>query len=228
MPTTKANVTPIRPLVEPTDMQRLEGGLFTVDGRFTLKGKLLVQPIKDAAFAAYAYKASDDAAPAKTHREIDDLLASCSPFKDGVDASPVDPIVLSELAGKKPRADMIFDILVQPDMTDEQVASLKEGIKVLKAQAVDEQIHYLVKRNMGGGTGGSKGVHDRIAIGAAQLTEMDASWDSAFLTNGAKFLINDNTFTFSDFDKANLNYMRGILGGVEGGVEKKVPKAIAL
>jgi hypothetical protein len=213
MPSSKKVVPLIHgPHVTTEDMRMLEGAL-TVGDNLTLKGRLYLQPIKDAAFAAFAYKSADNGATADLGTSLADLEATCSPYKEGDDSTFADAPIINDMAGKKPRADYLYDLLIQPDMTEDQVTNLDKLVAGLKQRAVHDQIMYITKRNMGSGTGGSTGVGKRVAGGFRHLDAMDESWDEAFYTKGAQFLINDKTFAFTEADKANLNFMKGVLAG---------------
>lgn len=210
-----------QPVVTIDDVHNLVGPLYA-NNYPTLKCRLVQQVVKTAVFSAYSFKDEDEDSPRSSAADIEAQLASTTPYKDGIDASLVErekPL----LAGKKPRADLVFDLLYHPDMDEDKVRELAESIK---QEAVQAQIQSLVKRAMGSGSGGSKGVGRRVAAGLHRLDTCDETWDEAFLTNAAEFLVNYTQKTFTDFDEANLNYLRGILEGRPE--EKETPISFAI
>lgn len=204
------------PNVTIEDLRKLEGPLYR--GEYpTVRGRVLEQIIGDTVFAAYAYKAENDNTPA--HDRIEDLEATAMPTKDGIDSSFEDEIILPETAGKKPRKNLLFDILAHEDVPEEDTEKL---VNAIKDRAVQAQIQRLVKRNMGFGTGGSRGISQRVAAGLLQLEEQDESWDEAFITRAVEFVVQYTNIVRGD-DANNLAYLKGIL---EGGAPLPAPTEV--
>lgn len=193
------------PVVTIADIHLLVGPL-EFNGYPTLRGRVIRQPTKDAVFSAYAFKADDED---KAVSSIADLEHSCSPYKEGIDASLV-TVTRPDFAGKKPRPDLLFDMLYQSDMDEELVRELAKSVR---DSAIDEQIVTLAKRAIGSKSGGSKGIGKRVAAGLHRLEEMDSSWDEVFITRAVSFIVQYTDRTFSDYDVQNLGFLSAVLNG---------------
>jgi hypothetical protein len=204
----------IEPTVRVSDFHALTGGLFNAMGYPTFRGRCIMQVVQNAAFSAYAYKDENEEAPALSSAAQMEREIGCGPYKEGIDASLV-TIEKPELAGKKPRVDLIRDLLCVDKSIDP--AEMEDLAKAIKREAIDAQIKSLVKKNMGGGIGGSKGVARKIAAGLQRLDTMDESWDEAFLTKAVEFLVEyqREDYLRTDDDKANYAYMKAVVNGVQ-------------
>ena len=209
------------PVVRISDFHHMLGGLFNAMGYPTFYGRCVMQVVQNAAFSAYAYKDENEEAPAISGAAALERELTCSPYKDGIDASLV-TIEKPELAGKRPRVGLIADLLRKTEDLDPE--KVEELAKAVKNEGIQAQIKALVKKNMGGGIGGSKGVSRRIAVGLTRLEECDESWDTAFLTKAVEFLVEyqREEYLRTEEDKANFAYMKAVLNGVQVG-ESEAP-----
>jgi hypothetical protein len=203
--------------VQVSDLQLLTGALVQRgnDGRIydTAKGRLFKQIYKDAAFSALrAFNANagrDETPVADTQSaKLLALEESCSPYKEGIDASPVDAVTISPLATHRPRTDLLFDILHHIDQ-DEAIAT--EQASIIKQQAVMEQASYLAGRERKTTPLGVQSVQRRIAEGLASLTADDGTYDALFLTASAQFVVNYPNKFQTDEDSANIGIIQAAL-----------------
>jgi hypothetical protein len=196
------------PNVTLEDLRKLEGPLKR-NTYLTLRGRVLQQIIKDAAFSAFAFKPENADKPA--HDPIEDLERTASPYKDGIEATFDDKPELPETAGKKPRSDLMFDILKHDDVDPAATEAL---VDAFKQEAMEAQIATLTRRNMGSGMGGSKGVAARVRSGLLHLEEMDESWDEVFITRSVNFIVEYTDNARPGDDANNLAFLKGILEGI--------------
>jgi hypothetical protein len=203
--------------VQVSDFQLLTGALVQLgkDGRIydTAKGRLIKQIYKDVAFSAMrAYQANssrEEVPVADTeYARLLELDVSCTPYKEGIDASPVDPIVINPLATHRPRADMLFNILHHVDQ-DDKIATEKAAI--LKQQSVMEQAAYLAGRERKSTPLAIRSVQRRIVEGLSHLTLDDGTYDALFLTAASQFVIDYPNKFMTDEDAANIGIIQAAL-----------------
>jgi len=214
------------PMVSIIDFQALEGPLTRNNDQFwTLRGAVVSQVMKDACFSAYAHRDPNAKTPVHDVPSIEDVEQTASPYKDGVDATLVTPSA-NEFAGKKPRAGLIRAMIDNPEGDPKALDELAGHIK---GRAIQEFCQYQATRALGTRSGGSTGIKNRVATGAARLDEQDESWDDAFITKATHFVLETlMTRDFTDDDRINRNYLLGILEGKSGGNETVVPLTVAL
>lgn len=218
------------PVVEHTltieDIQSLEGSLTRNNDQYwTLKGAVIAQVVKDACFSAYAHRTPNERTPIHDVPSIEDVEMSCSPYKDGMD-STFESASVNDFAGKKPRSGLVRDLIDNPEADPDKLDVLAEHIK---ARAIQEFCQYQAQRALGTRSGGSTGIKNRVARGAAVLDEMDESWDGAFINKAARFVLETlMTRDFTDEDRINRNFLLGILEGKPAGNESVTPLKVAL
>ena len=203
--------------VQVSDFQMLTGALVQKgnDGRTydTAKGRLIKQIYKDVAFSAlraFNAKATHADVPVADTQSAR-LLAleeSCSPYKSGIDASPVDPVELNPLAVYRPRSDLLFEILHKVDR-DDTIAT--EQASILKQTAVMEQAAYIAGREKKASPLGIQSVQRRIAEGLAGMKVDDGTYDALFLTAASQFVVDYPNRFASDEDKANIGIIQAAL-----------------
>ena len=203
--------------VQVSDFQLLTGALVQRgnDGRIydTAKGRLIKQIYKDVAFTAVrAYNANAaraDVPVADTQSaKLLALEESTSPYKEGIDASPVDPVVINPLATHRPRTDLLFDILHHVDQDD---AIATEKAAIVKQQAVIEQASYIAGREKKTSPLAIRSVQRRIAEGLACLKADDGEYDALFLTAAATFVTDYPNKFMTDEDAANIGIVQAAL-----------------
>jgi hypothetical protein len=203
--------------VQVSDFQLLTGALVQRgnDGRIydTAKGRLLKQIYKDVAFSAIRAsnaKASQAEVPVADteYARLLELDVSCTPYKEGIDASPVDPVVINPLATHRPRADLLFEILHQVDQDD---AIATEKAKIIKQQSVLEQAAYIAGRERKTSPLAIRSVQRRIAEGLACLDADDGSYDPLFLTAASQFVVDYPNKFMTDEDAANIGIIQAAL-----------------
>lgn len=195
------------------------------DQYWTLRGAVIAQIVKDGAFSAYAHRTPNERTPIHDVPSIQDIEDSCSPYKDGMD-STLESMPVNEFAGKKPRQDLIRDLINNPSADPDKLDVLAEHIK---ARAIQEFCQYQAGKAIGTRSGGSTGIRNRVARGAAVLEEMDESWDNAFISKAARFVLDTlmkNDFT--DEDRANRRFLLGVLEGKPASNESVTPLKVAL
>lgn len=197
------NVEDVRLLTGPLTRE-YEGKVY-----WTIRGRVISQLYKDAAFSAFAFKDENDTKPVHSAAEQIELIeGGTSPYKDKVSTLP-------ELAHKKMRHDLVADCIRDFEKEDEVVQAQCQAIKL---RAIKEWAH--MKADSMGGPQGRGGmsynqVMARIKAGAPNLTEVDKSWDEAFITKAASFITGGNRkpYTFGEDDVSNLNLIMSVLAG---------------
>jgi len=201
------------------DFKSLTGPLtrFGSDGTeyLTVRGRCITQLYTDAFFAAFAYQ-PEDSGPVADHGSIADLEGSCSPYKPGIDATLVRR-ERPELAGRKMRHDLVFEILHD---SDRDPAKTQELVDALKARAFNDFCRRQAQRLRGDRIGGSQGIAERVRSGAKHIEECDSSWDNAFLTKAAQFVVDYTDILVGDHDHANVAYLKAVLAGKQPSTEK--------
>ena len=203
--------------VQVSDFQMLTGALVQSgnDGKIydTAKGRLFKQIYKNTAFNAFrafnakATHADVPVADTQSARLLA-LEASCSPYKEGIDASPVDPVELDPLAVYRPRSDLLFEILHH---VDQDPAIATERASLLKQTAVMEQAAYIAGREKKASPLGIQSVQRRIAEGLAGMKVDDGTYDALFLTAASQFVVDYPNRFASDEDKANIGIIQAAL-----------------
>lgn len=217
MPKANTNVIPLpsettEPQMSVEDVRLLTGPLTReYEGKvyWTIRGRVISQLYKDAAFSAFAFKDENDTKP--VHNITDQIAmleGGTSPYKDQVSQLP-------ELAHKKMRHDLVFDCLNDFEKDPEVI---KAQCQAIKERAIKEWAH--MKADSMGGPQGRGGmsynqVMARIKAGAPNLTEVDESWDDAFITKAASFITGGSRkpYTFGEDDVSNLNLIMSVLAG---------------
>ena len=203
--------------VQVSDFQLLTGPLVQKgnDGKVydTARGRLLKQLYKDTAFAAMrAFNANtnrDEVPVADTmSARLMALEESTSPYKEGIDASPVDPIELNPLATYRPRGDLLFEILHK---ADQDPAIAEEMASILKQQAIMEQCSYLATREKKTTPLAIQSIQRRVVEGLSLLKEDDGTHDPLFLTAAAQFIVDYPNRYMTDEDQANVNIIQAAL-----------------
>ena len=225
---TKEKVVTIKPAetsepqVTIEDIRLLEGPYVReYEGKvyFTIRGRVIAQLFKDSAFSAFAYKDENDETPVHHSAEAIDIMnAGCGAYKPGMNSSFGDAFTKPELAGKKMRSTLVMDCIRQIEV-EEDINSAQ--LAAIRSKAISEWAHQ--KSNaMGKGSDGKplmsyNSVVGRIKAGANNLTEMDDTWDEAFLTKAVRFVAavdgGRKPFTFGELDTSNLNLLTRICAG---------------
>ena len=224
----KAKVTPINatPTVRIEDYHHLTGPLYNAQGYPTFKGRCILQVVQNTAYSAFcAAKGTREQSVIESAAAEIEKEMTASPYKEGIDASLV-TFEKPELADKRPRKDLVFDLLHREDIDPELTEKLVTAVKM---DGINNQIKSLVKKQFGTGSGGSGGIGRRISVGSQALEEMDESWDEAFLTKAVEFLIDytDEKYLRSEDDIGNHSYMKAVLAGVQVG-EEEAPLVYAI
>ena len=194
------------------DLKMLEGGLSTVNKTTgavypTVRGRVYKQIIKSGIYAAFAYKDPEASKPPVADSALHNMEETCMPYKDGIDAT-LETFEQDPLFGIKPRKDLIRDIV---DVSDVNPDDLDKFAAAIKAEAIDEQLVYMSKKNTN-----KHGLTAKIKSGLASMEEDDGTYDELFITRSVEFVLQYPPKYPSEADVVNISYLEAVRNKIVG------------